>query len=160
MRLLAIIVALGACQSNLDATREVAALDRPYFDCKVQPVLTKYCGQLACHGDAGRFFRVYARNRFRDGGDEMQREIALRTSERDHNYAAASAFVDLAHPAESLLVQKPLDQSAGGRFHVGETLFARGNVFATRDDPDYQILEQWIAGATEDPTCMEPGSNL
>ncbi len=155
-----IIVALAACSGSLDQPRTPVTLDRPYFTCKVQPVLTKYCAQLACHGDAGRFFRLYARNRLRDGGDEREREIALRTTERDHNFAAASALVDPDHPEDSLLLRKPLEQRAGGAFHVGATLFARGNVFATRDDPDFQILEHWTTGATEDPACMEPGSNL
>ena len=154
------VIASGACQSDLDATRDPITLDRPFFDCKVQPVLTKLCSALACHGAGDRYFTVYARNRLRDGGDESERKTFMRLSERDHNYIAAGAFVDLAHPDDSLLLRKPLEQRAGGYYHVGATLYGGDNVFADTMDPDYQVLAQWIAGATEDPTCTEPGSNL
>lgn len=150
----------AACQKDLDAPLPPAAVDRPFFDCRVQPVLTQYCGALACHGAAGRYFKVFARNRLRLEGDETQRNAFLRPAERDHNFNAARAFVDPADPPRSLLLQKPLEQAAGGAFHVGATLYRGGDVFATADDPDYQVLAQWAAGATEDPTCQEPGSNL
>ena len=150
----------GACQEGLDAPIEPAALDRPFFDCRVQPVLTMDCSALACHGAAGRYFKVFARNRLRLEGDETQRNAFMRPAERDHNFNAARAFVDLEDPARSLLLQKPLEQTAGGAFHVGATLYRGGDVFASTDDPDYQVLARWIAGATEVPTCQEPGSNL
>ena len=160
MRIALAIAVLAGCQSNLDATLTPAELDRPYFDCRVQPVLTKYCSQQACHGDPARYYRIYARNRTRDGGDEAQRNAFMRPEERSHNYDAARAFVDLEHPERSLLLTKPLEQTAGGSFHRGATLYSGANVFATVDDPDYAIIAQWIAGATENPTCQEPGSNL
>jgi hypothetical protein len=156
----AVAVAAPACQKDLDAPLDPAALDRPFFDCRVQPVLTRDCAALACHGAPGRFFKLFARNRLRLTGDESQRNAFLRPAERDHNFNAARAFVDLADPPRSLLLGKPLEQVAGGAFHVGATLYRGGNVYATPDDPDYQVLAQWIAGATEVPTCQEPGSNL
>jgi hypothetical protein len=150
----------AACQKDLDAPLEPAALDRPFFDCRVQPVLTKNCAALACHGAPGRYFKVFARNRLRLTGPESERNVFMRAEERAHNFNAARAFVDLEEPSRSLLLTKPLDQAAGGAFHVGATLFKAGDVFATTEDPDYQVLAQWIAGATEVPTCQEPGSNL
>jgi hypothetical protein len=163
-RVVLVALALGACQS-LDATRAPADLDRPYFDCKVQPVLTKDCSQLACHGaptTPGRYFRIYARNRFRDDyaqKTEMTRNAILRGSEREHNYDAARAFVDLAHPEDSLILRKPLETTAGGYFHRGATLYGGANVFADTTDPDYQIIAGWIDGATDVSTCQEPGAN-
>jgi hypothetical protein len=158
--LAALALALAACQSDIDAPLDPIELDRPFFDCRVQPVLTKLCSALACHGDAKRYFKVFARNRLRITGDETQRNVFLRAEERQHNYNAARAFVDREAPARSLLLRKPLDEAAGGAFHIGATLYKSGDVFAAADDPDYQVLAQWIAGATEAPTCQEPGGNL
>jgi hypothetical protein len=158
---LACVAALpAACQKDLDAPLDPAELDRPFFDCRVQPVLTKYCAALACHGNADRFFRLFARNRLRIAGDESGRNAFMSSQERQHNYNAARAFVDLAHPGRSLLLTKPLEEAAGGAFHVGATLYRAGNVFADPADPDYQVVVQWIGGATEAPTCQEPGSNF
>jgi hypothetical protein len=159
MRIIALL-ALAACQDNLDAPLAQPQLDRPFFDCHVQPVLTKYCSALACHGDSGRFFRVFARNRARLNDDEIQRNAFMLDEERAHNFAAALAVVDADDPDRSELLLKPLEQTAGGYFHVGATLYASGDVFAKRDDPDFDVLAQWVAGATEVPTCIEPGSNL
>lgn len=155
-----IALALVGCQDNLDAPLEQAQLDRPFFDCKVQPVLTKLCSALACHGDERRYFRVFSRNRWRITDDESTRNAIMDPVERDHNYAAALAVVDADEPERSPLLVKPLEQSAGGYFHVGATLYAKGNVFATTDGSDYQVLADWIAGATEATTCIEPGSTL
>lgn len=153
-------VLAAACQKDLDAPLDPAELDRPFFDCRVQPVLAQYCAALACHGDPGRYFKVFARNRLRLEGGEAERNAFMRPAERDHNYNAARAFVDPAAPERSLLLRKPLDEAAGGAFHVGATLYGGGDVFAATTDPDYQVLARWIAGATEVPTCQEPGSNL
>jgi len=158
---LALLLVAGACQSDLDAPRTPPDLDRPYFACRVQPVLTKNCGQLACHGapdPSGRYFRIYGRNRLRADSDEAKRNATLATDERTHNYDAARAFADLGD--ESLLLRKPLEEAAGGYFHRGATLYARGNVFPDTTDPEYQIIAGWIDGATEVPTCQEPGANL
>lgn len=141
-----------------------ATLDRPYFDCRVQPVLTKSCGALACHGASERYFRVFARNRARLGldtpADEMLRNTLLLPAERDHNFAAALALVDPSDVRRSELLQKPLAEAAGGWFHRGAELYRGGDVFASLDDPDYKVLAAWVAGAEEDPTCQEPGSSL
>jgi len=151
---------LASCQSDLTEPRALPELDRAFFDCRVQPVLTKYCSALACHGDERRFFTVFARNRLRLDADEAERNAFMQGGERAFNYESTRAFVTAGSPDDSLLTQKPLEQSAGGFFHRGATLFGGGDVFATRDDPDYRVLVDWIEGATEDPTCEEPGSNL
>lgn len=157
MRPFVLLVLIG-CQ-KLDGPRAPVELDRPFFDCNVQPILTQYCSALACHGTTERYFHVFARNRLRIDPSEPQRKTFMTTAERDHNFAAAAAMIDPAAPDTSLLLHKPLEPSAGGAFHVGATLYKGGNVFATADDPDYQVLVQWAAGATADPACKEPGSD-
>jgi hypothetical protein len=151
---------LAACQGELETPLDAPPLDRPYFDCRVQPVLTQYCAALACHGDAARYFHVFARNRLRVDRAETARNAFLRPAERDHNFAGTLAMVDAEDPERSLLLRKPLEPAAGGFFHGGATLYGEGNVFATTDDPDYQQLARWIAGAKETATCIEPGSDL
>lgn len=160
-RCLVVLALIDAgCTADLDGPRGAPELDRSYFDCKVQPVLTEYCSQLACHGKTERYFHFYSRNRLRDDADETKRNAFLRDSERSHNFDAVRALVDVDAPEDSLLLRKPLEQSAGGAFHRGATLYGAGNVFDDANDPDYQIIAQWIDGATEVPTCKEPNSDM
>lgn len=158
--LLLLATAISACSGDLVKSDPLPELDAAYFRCRVQPVLAKDCGQLACHGDARRYLKVYSRNRLRDGGTEAERNAAFRDAERAANFANARAFTDVRSPAKSLLLLKPLDEAAGGYFHRGAEIFGGGDVFASTEDPDYQVLLQWIDGATEDPACVEPGSAL
>jgi hypothetical protein len=157
-RLLALALLVAGCQADLDAPREQLALDRPYFDCKVQPVITKLCSGLACHGDDRRFFHVFGRNRDRLG-DTADNALVLQ-DERDHNYAAALAVVDADDPEHSEMLMKPLAEAAGGWFHRGAELYDGGDVFSSADDADYKVIVDWIGGATEMTTCEEPGSTL
>jgi hypothetical protein len=150
---------LSACDRSLEEPKPLPPLDQAYFRCKVQPLLTKSCSAFACHGDARRFFRVFARNRLRAAGTEKDRNAPLSELERASNYDAARAFVDDGARDQSLLLVKPLEIGAGGRFHRGADIFGSGNVFATREDSDFKTLQTWTLGATEGPTCVEPGSD-
>ncbi len=149
-----------SCQHGLDAPRAEAALDEAYFRCKVQPVLAKSCGAFACHGDARRYFHVFARNRLRIANVEKARNATLSDEERAANFEAARAMIDTASLDDSLLLLKPLEQSKGGYFHRGAEIFGGGNVFGDRAEPDFKTLTAWAHGAKEDPTCVEPGSDL
>lgn len=164
----AVLFALGAaalgaaatgCQGGLTDAAPLPELDRAYFDCRVQPVLTKSCGAFACHGDDRRYLRLYGRNRLRLELPESQRNAFMTADERDANYNAARAFVQAGSPDTSWLLLKPLEMSQGGYFHGGEELFKRGNVFFDKEDKDYKTLADWTNGAKEDPTCIEPGSD-
>jgi hypothetical protein len=165
MKLRAVIAGVGfvlgaGCSGDLTAEEPLVELDRAYFRCRVQPVLTKSCSALVCHGDPRRYFRVYARNRLRLGGSEAERNALLRDSESAFDFASARAYVDPNAPEESYLLLKPLDQRAGGLYHGGAEEFGQGDVFLDRDDPDFETLEAWIHGEKEDPACIEPGSDL
>ena len=59
-----------------------------------------------------------------------------------------------------IVVEKGPDINTTNGFYIISLNNGGTNVFADTMDPDYQVLAQWIAGATEDPTCTEPGSNL
>jgi hypothetical protein len=158
---MALLVAVAAgCQPGLDQPRASASLDVSYFRCRVQPVLAKSCATFACHGDGRRYFRVYARNRLRLTGDETTRNAAMSDDEYTANFDSARALVDPANPGDSFFLKKPLETAAGGYYHRGALIYAAGNVFATREDPDFAVLTAWVGGATEEPTCVEPGSDL
>jgi hypothetical protein len=157
---IAVLLGAFACQGGLHDSKPLVDLDEPYFRCHVQPVLTKSCSAFVCHGDARRFFNVFARNRLRMQGTEKDRNAPLSDKERAANFEAARAFVDSASPDSSWLFVKPLEQSAGGYFHRGAIIYGGGNVFANRDDPDFKTLQAWAQGAKEDAACVEPGSML
>jgi len=154
---------LAGCQGDFAQPLPVAAVDEAYFRCRVQPILTKSCAAFACHGDGRRYYRVFARNRLRLGGEETTRNAPLGSDERQANFRAASVLLDPVaptSPTESWLVGKPLEQAAGGLYHRGALVFNGGNVFGTRDDPDFATLVAFANGAKEDPACIEPGSDL
>jgi len=154
-------LAAAGCQGGLTDKRPLPSRDEAYFRCKVQPILTKNCSAFACHGSAARYFHFFARNRLRLGGTEAQRNAALRPEERAYNFDAARAYIDDSAPDQSYLLLKPLQGSEGGYYHGGETLFNKGNVFASKEDPEFKILSAWVLGAKEeDQQCIEPGSDL
>jgi hypothetical protein len=156
----AILLVLVGCQGGLEETRTLPAPDEAYFRCRVQPILTKSCGAFACHGDGKRFFRVFGRNRLRAAGAEKDRNAPLTSAEVAFNYDAARAFIDTGVLEKSLLLTKPLDVRAGGAFHRGAEVFGKGDVWLWREDPDFKIVDAWVRGAKEDPSCNEPGSDL
>jgi hypothetical protein len=162
MKWILLSVALGSlgCQTGLtDEAPFSSNLDEAYFRCRVQPIITKSCAALACHGDIQRYYHVFGRNRLRLSGGEEQRNAALSAQERGFNYNATRAIVNVAKPKESYLLLKPLESSEGGYYHGGATRYKKGNVYINRDDPDFKTLEKWVNGEKEDPACIEPGSD-
>jgi len=147
----------AGCQSGLaDKAPLPTGLDEAYFRCAVQPILTKNCSTFACHGTPDRYFRIYARNRLRYGiATESQRNSFLNAQERQLNYDAARAFIDVNVVDDSLLLKKPLEADAGGA-----TLLGTSNVFPKVDGGEYKILVKWASGEkAKDPQCIEPGSD-
>lgn len=164
-----------ACQGGLtDPAPLSSSLDEAYFRCSVQPILTKSCAAYACHGSSVRYFKLFARNRLRLGGSIAKLNAPMSAGERAWNYDSARAMVDLAAPDTSYLLLKPLDGAAGGLvldgtgqfgeggyYHGGATFFDKGNVFLTRTDPDFVVLNKWAHGEkAKDQACIEPGSEL
>jgi len=152
------VMGIGACgvDNPLQAPR---ALDEAFFRCEVQPVLVRQCAMPACHGNGVRYFRVYARNRLRYGATPTLRDAPLTSYEWRANYDAARALVQsFDDPRQSLLVLKPLEPSAGGYFHnVAKVFRGAPDVFGSRTDAEFQVLEAWAAGARADPACPDPG---
>lgn len=151
---------LTACEEGLTDKAPLPKLDEAYFRCHVQPILTKNCSMLACHGAPERYYRIYARNRLRYGiAGEAQRNSQLNEGEAKHNFDAARAYVDVDHADESLLLRKPLEPDAGGFYH-GATKFSKLNIFANLESTEYETIQKWVKGEKEkDQQCIEPGSD-
>ncbi|MDH5491166.1 MAG: hypothetical protein OEY14_04375 [Myxococcales bacterium] len=145
---LAFVIVLGASACASESAPYLPNHDRAYFDSDVMPVLARDCAFAACHGDEGRFFRLYApgRTRLLEGEDPW---APLTAEESAANYdRALSMIFDVEHPAEALLVRKPLSAAAGGAFHRGVDEYEL-DVYDSPDAIGYLILHEWARRAVE-----------
>ena len=158
---LAALIACWACAAgcieNVENAVSFPDLDPAFHRCEVEPVFDHSCSALACHGDAQRPFHVFTRNRLRLVGTNTDRNQLLTDEEISANFDNARGFA-ADPPEDSWLLRKPLEQAAGGYFHVGKERFGGEDVWTTRDDADYQVVLAWLRGATADPQCIAPGS--
>jgi hypothetical protein len=68
-----------------------------------------------------------------------------------HNYEVVSRLVTPGFPQNSRLLRKPLAMDAGGtEYHVG------GKFWESQDDPEWQILSEWVGSATARPVAARP----
>ena len=112
------------------------ALDYEFFKSRVEPIfLQKRAGHtrcVVCHAErSNNAFRL-----------EKLPAAGFWTEEQSRrNYQMASRLVAPGKPDSSLLLQQPLAPEAGGNaFHSG------GRQFETKDDPQWKILAEWVAG--------------
>src|SRR5215207_9932755 len=114
-------------------------LDYEFFKARVEPVFLKkrptHTRCVVCHGEA-------ANNAFRlarlPPGEKVWNEAQSRA-----NFETVSKLVTPGDPGASRLAMQPLAPEAGGHvYHSG------GRQFASREDPDYRNLVQWINGTT------------
>jgi hypothetical protein len=149
--LLALLVgALGACSpvANAPAPGLVAALDEPAFRCKVEPILIRDCGYMACHGQAGSPLRLYSIGKLRlgDSSTLAARTAPLTDAERHLNFLSAQAFaVAGLAPEDNWLVRKPLPAADGGFAHLG------GAIWGGLDDARVKLIRDWLAGGSTCP---------
>jgi len=102
----------------------------------VQPVfLQKRDGHTrcyVCHAESNNAFRL---ERLSAGASTWSEEQSRK------NFEMASILVNPGDPATSRLLQQPLAPEAGGNvFHSG------GRQFASKDDPNWKILADWVNG--------------
>ena len=157
MRLALALTCCVFCFGCVDNPTWSPELDPAFHRCEVQPVFDHSCSTLACHGDAKRPFHVFTRNRLRLTGDMTDLNQLLTEAEIVANYDNARGFA-ADRPEESWLLLKPLEQGAGGYFHVGKERFEGPDVWTSRDDPGYQRVLAWLRGDKADPECIAPGS--
>jgi hypothetical protein len=116
--------------------RAATVLDYEFFKNRVQPVfLEKRAGHTrcyVCHAESNNGFRL---ERLASGAASWSEEQSHR------NFEMASRLVTPGDPASSRLLQQPLAPEAGGNvFHSG------GRQFASKDDPGWQALADWVSG--------------
>jgi len=146
--LFATLVALTMMSTSQPAAQEASAstaaqsLDFEFFKTRIEPIFLKkrpgHSRCYACHV-AGEG-RMGARSAFR-----LQRLSAgntFWTEEQSRlNFQSASLLVVPGDPTSSRLLMHPIEREAGGDpFHGG------GRQFASQNDPDWQILAEWVRG--------------
>jgi hypothetical protein len=126
-RLLIIIAPLAAAQS----------LDFEVYKTRVEPIFLKkrpgHARCVACHVDAATAFKLQPLPPgAKTWTDEQSRK----------NFEIVLKLVTPADPVSSRLLMHPLAHDAGGdQFHGG------GRQFASKDDPDWKTIADWVAGA-------------
>jgi len=119
------------------ASAQSPGLDYDAFKARVEPIfLKKRAGHVrcyVCHAESNNAFKL---EQLAAGAKAWNEEQSRR------NFATISTLVNPGDPDTSRLLMHPLAPEAGGDvFHSG------GRQFATKDDPDYKTLAQWISGA-------------
>ena len=80
------------------------------------------------------------------GGDPYWTEARSR-----HNFEVVSRLVTPGFPQNSRLLRKPLATEAGGtEYHVG------GKFWESQDDPEWQILAEWVESASARSVAARP----
>jgi hypothetical protein len=117
------------------STAEVA-LDYDFYKSRVEPIfLKKRPGHgrcYVCHVEGSNAFRLEKLSPGRNSWSEEQSQ---------RNFPIVAALIVAGDPDKSRLLLQPLAPEAGGlAFHSG------GRQFSSKNDPDWQILAQWVRG--------------
>jgi hypothetical protein len=157
MRLQLIAVAAAATLAGcLDDERiaQPPSLDREVFDAEVYPLLLRDCGFPACHGSPDRFFRVFGPGRTRLDGSSSLYDPPT-DAEREAAFdRARSMLAAVPDPAQSLLLRKPLEESAGGGAHLGLDALGR-NVYPSTEDPSWRTIAAWAGASSPDAGVVD-----
>jgi hypothetical protein len=117
---------------------EDATLDYEFFKTKVEPIFLKkregHTRCYVCHEESNNAFRL----------EKLPAGAAFWTEDQSRkNFDTVSALMVPGDPANSRLLLQPLAPEAGGNtFHSG------GRQFASKNDPDWKTLAQWVTGRT------------
>ena len=129
----AIAVALPAAVS----AQPQPVLDYGFYKSRVEPIfLTKKDGHarcVVCHSDSNNNFHL----------EKLGAGANVWTEEQSRkNFDFVKNLVKPGDPASSRLLLHPLSHDAGGDlFHNG------GEQFATKNDPDWQTIADWVRSA-------------
>jgi hypothetical protein len=113
------------------------SLDFDVYKTRVEPIFLKkrptHARCVVCHAGANNAFRL----------QPLDKDAAAWTEEQSRkNFATVSRLVKPGDPAASHFLKQPLAQTGGGEeFHSG------GRQFATKDDPDWKTIADWVSAA-------------
>jgi hypothetical protein len=133
----AAVVLIGAAALQ-QGSGAAPVLDYEFFKARVEPIfLEKRSGHTrcyVCHVDSNNAFRLEPLSAGASTWNEEQSR---------KNFATLSKLVNPGDPDHSRLLMQPLAPEAGGNvFHSG------GRQFASKDDPDWKTLAEWVNGKT------------
>ena len=113
------------------------SLDYEVFKTQVEPIFLKkrpsHARCVVCHAAANNAFRL----------QPLDKGATTWTEEQSRkNFETVSRLVKPGDPVGSHLLMQPLAHTGGGEeFHSG------GRQFATRDDPDWKVIAEWVRAA-------------
>ena len=111
-------------------------LDFGFFRARVEPIfLEKRAGHTrcyVCHAESNNAFRL---ERLSPGASTWSEEQSRR------NFETVAKLVNPGDPATSRLLGQPLAPEAGGN-----VLHSGGRQFASKDDPGWKTLADWVNG--------------
>jgi len=137
----AVTIALGMASASM-VSRAAATLDYEFYKARVQPIfLAKRPGHapcVMCHAESNTSLRL---EKLPDGQSAWTEEQTRK------NFDTVVKIVQAVDdPMKAKILTHPLAPEAGGdAFHSG------GRQFATRNDPDWKIIAQWVQGAALAP---------
>jgi hypothetical protein len=162
-------------------------LDFPFFQCKVQPVLAKSCGMAACHGASyARAPLTIARGRYRNNenvtvdvtpfGCETGMQtfnlandsawtgscrglVPLTQTEWKIAYDSARSLALDPGPSQTAYLTNPDSSPLLNDVLRGTPPHQNAKTFATKSDPDYDLIRQWLDGGTAAPNCNAGTNN-
>lgn len=113
------------------------SLDFEYYRTRVEPVFLKkrpsHARCIVCHVESNNAFRLQPLSPGNDTWTEDQSR---------QNFQVVSLLVTPGDPTSSRLLMHPLSREAGGDpFHGG------GRQFASRNDPAWKVLADWVRHA-------------
>jgi hypothetical protein len=135
-RLAAALVAVVLLQAA-SPLASAQSLDYQYFKTRVEPIFLKkrpsHARCVVCHAESTNAFNL----------QKLPAGSSTWTDEQSRqNFEVVSRLVNVNTPDASVLLLHPLAPEAGGDyFHSG------GRQFASRNDPDWLVLAEWIRSA-------------
>jgi hypothetical protein len=130
------MLALAAASYATAGQQPKPTLDFEFFKVRVEPIfLQKRSGHTrcyVCHAESNNALRL----------EKLPSGQSAWTREQSHrNFEVVSKLVNPGDPATSRLLLHPLAPEGGGDvFHSG------GRQFASKDDPAWKTLVQWVNG--------------
>jgi hypothetical protein len=155
---------VAGCPANdvskgLEPATPDTTLDYNDFVCSAQPVLIKRCSYLGCHGNPSHALRVFSAGKLRYGdvATREQRDAPLTAQEVQLNFDSAVGLTLSANPVQRAqpdvqaipLLLKPLAARFGGSEHHGVAVFPTSPHQNLADDPEWNALANWVAGAKQ-----------
>jgi hypothetical protein len=129
-----VVLALGGAASGTAAAQ---SLDYEVYKTRVEPIFLKkrptHARCVVCHAGASNAFHL----------QPLDQGATTWTEEQSRkNFETVSRLVKPGDPDGSHLLKQPLAHEAGGEeFHSG------GRQFASKDDPEWKTIADWVRAA-------------